>query len=168
MNQRKAERWLSQYVDGELDARRTALLEAEMERDPALRAQAERWRSNGDQFRRFADAAAPDPSQGWGDVRTALAGERGRARRPAHTVFGSRWGWAAAMLVVLAVVGLRIRETGPGQEVAALAAPETVEVEWAETELPGASTMIFRDEETGLTVVWLVENGDAEDEHAGS
>ena len=43
-----------------------------------------------------------------------------------------------------------------------------VEVEWAETELPGAATMVYHDEETGLTVIWLVEGEEADEANAGS
>lgn len=169
MNRRKAERWLSRYLDGELDPGRSARLERWLSEDASLRAQADAWRAGGDQLRGLT-GVVPDPARGWADVRTALAEERARPGRKATApVFGSPLPWAAAMLVLLlAAVGLGLWTRHHGEDVTALNVAEPVEVEWAETELPGASTMVFRDEETGLTVIWLVEKDESENGHAGS
>jgi anti-sigma factor RsiW len=169
MNRRKAERWLSRHLDGELDARRSALLERWLADEPALRARAETWKAEGEQLRTLA-GEVPDAATGWADVRTALARARtDGAEQETTTAFGSRWSWSTAMVVLLlAAVGLGLWSQRRGVKVVASEAAEPLEVEWAETELPGASTMVFRDEETGLTVIWLVEDGDAENGHAGS
>ena len=176
MNRGKAERWLSRYLDGELDARRSALIEAQLANDPALRAQAKAWRAGGERLRGLA-GGAPDPARAWGDLRTRIAETRVDESAPGRrmSVFGSPWSWAAAMLVLLlAATGLRVLTRGGGTEanapVAAREGTADEVVAWAETEVPGASTMVFRDEETGLTVIWLVENEreNAEGEHAGS
>jgi anti-sigma factor RsiW len=169
VNRRKAERWLSRYLDGELDSRRTAILETWLARDPTLRAQAEAWKAKGQQLRAWA-SQAPAAAEGWADVREALA--RDRLLRPDHAdppVFNSRWSWAAATLVmVLTAAGIGIWQHRPAIKAAGVKPAVSAEVEWAETEIPGASTMVFQDEETGLTVIWLVEGNEAENGHAGS
>ena len=35
-------------------------------------------------------------------------------------------------------------------------------IDWAETEVPGASTMVYQDEESGLAVVWVIDEGTAD------
>ncbi len=44
---------------------------------------------------------------------------------------------------------------------------EAPDVEWVETELAGATPMVYQDTETGWTVIWVLAP-EEDDEHAGS
>jgi len=58
-------------------------------------------------------------------------------------------------------VGLRFR---PDRETAApvLAHAPASAVEWVETGLPKASTMVYEDQESGMVVIWVVEQNGGE------
>ena len=68
-------------------------------------------------------------------------------------ILGSRLKWAAAiMTLVFLGLGIAVLRHGPSAM-----ASSPAEVEWVSTEVPGATTMVYQDEETGLTVIWMME-----------
>ena len=173
MNRKRAERWLSLYLDGELDARRSSRLQQWLARDTELQHLLDDWRRTG---RLLQDRPVPtvDPDQAWHDVRRIVRSDVPEAR--GRFMSGASWAaprvWLGAAAAVLVMCGALWILAGHSGRTARLAAADPAqapaEVEWAETSLPGASTMVYRDEETGLTIIWLVEADEPEQEGADS
>lgn len=169
MKRKTAERWLSMAMDGELSARRRAKLDAYLAADPSLAELRNEWVSIGDRYRTATVAPEQTPEAAWQDVRRAirLQGETPRGERIA---LQSRMKWAGAVAAALLVMmGARMLLRAPDPSVwGAVAAADRTEVEWVETDLPDAMSMVYEDADTGLTVIWVLvhENGE-EDGHAG-
>lgn len=150
---------LSRGLDGELDARERAELDALLASDPVLRKLETEWRHYAELLRQEPAPAPAADEAAWADVRRAIRLADTPSDDKRRAVFGWRLGWAAAMLTV-ALVGFGVvgvwRPNRPGIPVA-LASPETraVQVEFVESELPGAQPLVFEDAETGWTVVWV-------------
>ena len=170
MNRKIAERWLSAHMDGELPARRRARLEACLAADPELRDLRRTWESLGARCR--GDAVELSPSEierAWYDVRRVIRGaaQQPVAERPGLT---ARMQWAGAWAAVLLVAATgwwwwQGAATVPG---GGIALADRTEVEWVETDLPDAMTMVYEHDETGLTVIWvLMGDDDEERDHAG-
>ena len=77
---------------------------------------------------------------------------------------------AAAAVLILGMLSVSMWRlaTGRAPDAASLASGgnETYRrVEWVKAELPGATTMIYTDEETDITVIWMdvAQNGEARD-----
>lgn len=165
MNVRRM-RKLSRYHDGELPAAERARVEA------WLRESAEA-RETGAAFERFGrllrdEPPPPTPSAEAfaADVRRRIRLQAaGGAAPPAGGLFGSRLRWAGGIVALAAVFGM-----GAWLVKTAILAPPLVsaDVEWVETGIPGASTMIYQDDEVGLTVIWLMENAPREQTNGGS
>lgn len=167
MNCRRAQRWLSKQLDGALDARRARSLAEHVEACPTCRA----FREQCLLLRTMAREAAPAPDLSaeamWAEVRRRIYGESATVAED----FGWKWNvWipvAAAAILFVTVFGgavalWRAQKPLPGSALASCA-----QVEWVETGLSGATPMVYRDEETGWVVIWVVEaNGSGEKEHA--
>lgn len=164
MNRELAETYISYAVDGELPDRQRAELEAWLAAHPEDRDIAEQWKALGRLARVEAAAVAvPDTELAWHDIRRAI---RNAVPEPAAQVswfFRWRLALAAASVAVIYASVLTfglMRGSGPA---VVAAADNRTQVEWAETDVPGASTMVFQDEETGLAVVWLMTDEPADD-----
>lgn len=169
MNRQKAERWLSMALDDELSPRRRAKLDAWLAAHPELADLGKEWAAIGDRSRARVTAPPQTPEAAWQDVRRAI---RLQADQPhgEETALQGRMKWAGAFAAAcLVVMGgwLWVRAPDPAA-VGAIADADRTEVEWVETDLPDAMSMVYEDADTGLTVIWVVvhENGE-EDEHAG-
>lgn len=168
MNCDKAQRWLSRRLDGELSPGRDARLQAHLADCPACRELESAWRALGVSLNERKIPTGPAAEAAWLDVRRAIrAGEAGPQERAPDWIFGSRWQWAFATLTLLLVVGGGWWVANRPDARARLARQPATEVEWVETDLPGATPMVYRDEETGCTVIWIVEAEEAKDDHAG-
>jgi anti-sigma factor RsiW len=167
MKCRKAQRWISRDLDGELHGRQKAALDAHVKTCAACARVREKWGLLGIRLRETpAVPSAQTPEAAWADVRrsirdaggSASAGERFWVLSP-----GLRWAAVAAAVTVMGVAGglLALQRTR-----IVAAAPSTT-VEWAETGLPGAAPMVYEDAGSGLTVIWVVESS-KEGGHAGT
>jgi anti-sigma factor RsiW len=156
MNCRQAERVLTRAMDGELPAAERAGLEEHLRACRVCRATEAAWREAGG-FLRAQEVPTPPPDVMWADVQRAIrqAEAQPRATGP---LLGWRLGWATAIVMAMFVgmVGLATWRQRERVEARALAATPQPQVEWAEAEMPGATTMVYEDEESGLAVIWLL------------
>jgi anti-sigma factor RsiW len=169
MNCRKVQEWISADLDGELDAGRKAKLTAHLTACVSCRELRVQWLAVGRQLRAEVVPQVQTPEAAWADVRRAIRNAAPEAAEETswQPIFRLRWASIAAAVVVaaglLSIVVLR-RPSAP--EVAA--APQGSRVEWVETGLPGASPMVYEDEESGMVIIWVVEANNKEGGHAGS
>ncbi len=170
MNCRKAQQWISLELDGELAPHDAAALAMHLAACPACRQVREQWRAVGEQLRTRPVPQVQTPESAWADVRRSirLGGDTGRLAESLH-VFGLGLRWAGVILAVFGLgASLFIALHGNPKSSAQLAKAGSTEVEWVETGLPDATPMVYEDAESGMTVIWVVENGLKEKGHAGS
>lgn len=165
MKRTTLERQVSQYLDGELPTRDLDQVRAALEHDSELQLTARAWR----EMRTWLSSRETPPIQtseaAWADLQRELRSSE-RGRQEVWPVFDSRFRWAAASMTVMLLAGfvwfvsswLSPRATMVAELGAARVMGRAVEVEWVEAELPGATSMVFQDDDTGLTVIWLVES----------
>jgi len=170
MNCKTAQKWISLKHDGELSPRRQTILEAHLAQCPACREAEAAYKALSCEFTEMDIPQAQTPEAAWADVRRRI---RAESEQPAEAAEGAVWGgrlaWAAMTIAVLGVcafVWMLMKPLPQGPAVAA-AEPAT-QVEWVETDLRGATPMVFEDAETGLVVIWVVEANGEEKDHAGS
>lgn len=143
---------LSRFRDGELPHSRAEALRRAVEDSPELRRLENEFRDIGEQLRELDVPAGKPAEVAWSDVQRGLRLQDSDAEGGAG-ILGSRLKWAAAIMsTVFIALGLAVMQAGT---VTATVGP--AEVEWVSTEVPGASTMVYQDEETGLTVIWMME-----------
>ena len=152
-------RLISRGLDGSLSPEERQRMDALLAASAEARATRQAWEALGDGVRDHAARhPAPDPALAWQDIRREirrLDAERQDAP-DAGWLFRFRVAGAVAALVVIGILGLsawRLLE-GPGASSFA-ATPLSERVEWVIAEVPGASTMIYTDPETELTVIWM-------------
>ena len=114
MNCQRAQRYVSEYVDGALDRRRAAALERHLEGCAACRGLLEDFRAM-----KLAAAELPAPEPGdevWSRIRTGLVRAAGSVRRPATSparrLFG--WGWTSPALRLAGAAALALVLVGSG------------------------------------------------------
>lgn len=172
MNCRRARRWISAMMDGELPAARRFALEQHLGACEGCRLAREEWSALGARFREQAVAPGLSGEAVWGDVRRAIRlAETGPAQEVAGAgLFGVRLRWAAAALTVVFVglAGLVVGRRLLAPRAAELARGAAAHVESVETGLPGAMPMVYEDAESGVTIIWVVETNPQEDGHAGT
>lgn len=159
MNCRKARKWISMDIDGELSVGRKEHLYNHIRRCGMCNTLRDRWLSLGDHLRTHAQAPSQSAEAAWADVRRAIHLQAEEPSKVKWSLWSSSWRWAAAALAVLALgftAGLGVwRYIGRGSTL--LARLPSASVEWVETGLPRASTMVYEDGKSGLTVIWVVE-----------
>lgn len=159
MKCQQAQEWMSRAMDGELPAADQALLDRHVAGCPECRAAQAAWRQAGERLR-AEPVVIPPAEVMWNDVRRAI---RSAGAEPAPEVSGWRLKWAfagvGAALLGLGLWGAWQAAAPRGAGVASV--PAEPAVEWAEAELPGASTMVYEDAEHDTVVIWLMtaENG---------
>ena len=168
MKMNRDELLLSRYLDGDLSPRETKTLESLLAESEELRALKADFESVGRVLREKTIPQGPTPEAAWANVQRGLRLDRDVPGTASEQGFwGSRLAWASAIMTVLLVaLGIWIGTQGAG--VPAMAATEPAEVEWVETDLPGAMTMVYQDDDTGLTVIWVQENENGEPANADS
>lgn len=151
---------ISRGLDGDLSPDERDRLEALRSRDPSARTTERQWAALGDTLRRDR-GTAPDPALAWQDIRRAIhqqAGEADTTPAPGWSV-RFRWAFALSILAVGAVLGLSVRhEWARHTREWVAAGPEgspANRVAWVVAEIPGATTMIYTDTETDMTVIWM-------------
>jgi anti-sigma factor RsiW len=172
MNCNRAQEWISAQRDGALDPARTEPLKAHLAACGACRAFALSLDTAARLLRERPAPAGPTPEAAWADVQRAL-----RQQPSTAPVFAPMWEWlgnrpwrlagtAAACGVIAFTAVWRLATPAVPVPVPTPAAPHTTEVLHVATGLADASTMVYEDEETGWTVIWVMP---AEgDDHAHS
>lgn len=154
MKCQKAQEWLSQAMDGELDASSRLKLDQHLASCQTCRSVRTDWERAGVLLRSEV-VAAPPAEVLWADVRRAIRVTQPEAE-PA--VPGWRLKWASAfvggLLLVMGVWGA-LHSARQGETSVARVEQES-SVEWAEAELPGTSTMVYEDAENDTVVIWLM------------
>lgn len=167
MKCKTAEKWLSMSLDGELTpARQDRLNEhlATCERCRALKAQ---WERAGMLMRRQVPAAVTAEHMAV-DVLRASRTQPSKRQVPLVPFVFRHPVWAGAVAAVLLLAVLAVPHAF--RQAPALARMEqgATEVEWVETDLPGAMSMVYEDQDTGLTVIWVIPPEGRENGHAAS
>jgi len=162
---------MSQDLDGELSPRRKAVLKAHIAGCVSCQEAERLWREVGDQFRAQELPVSQSPDAAWADVRRAIRNtEPDVSVEEVGPVWGRRMVWAMAAIAIVAVgvLSLYLSVKPGGIHPVSVAESGGTTVEWVETDLPGATPMVYEDEETGWTVIWVVEADREENGHAGS
>ena len=157
MNCHKAEELLSRALDGEVSAEERVALDAHVASCANCRALREEWSQYSAILRDQKIEPAQTAEALWADVQRAIRLQGEQPAGDALPVFGWRLRWAGVMIVAvllgMSAFGLwRLRQPGPET---AQADERSVEVEFVETDVPGASPMVYQDEESGWTVIWV-------------
>lgn len=160
MNRELAMTFISRAIDGELPERQRARLEAWLDAHPEDRELTAQWQALG-RLTREEQAAlpVPDAERMWQDVRRAIRNAEAQPAEPSFAFFRWRLAWGAAMVALLFATAAGWGLWRGQQARVALAAAEAgrpARIEWSDTEVPGASTMVYEDEDAGVAVVWLL------------
>lgn len=175
MNRQHAEQWLSQALDGELSPRRQRKLEAYLAAHPELRQRETEWRAIGAQLHAQLPAPAHTSEAAWQDVQRAIRLQQAgkQAVEPSSEAAAGIWlylrrmGVGAGIVLVALGAWIWLRAPVPGPA-ATIAEADRTEVEWVETDLPDAMSMVYEDTETGITVIWVMTDEQIEEnDHAG-
>lgn len=158
MNRDQLEELLSRDLDGDLTPSEQVHLRAAEAADPTLADLRRAWQRVGQSLHDLPAPGAPNPAVAWQDVRRAirLAGPREAAPAP-RPGFGWRLAWSGGALSLALVLFVLAGRWWPAAAPAGLAraALRDVEVEYVESDLPGGSPMVYQDEESGWTIVWV-------------
>ncbi|MCE9613455.1 MAG: zf-HC2 domain-containing protein [Lentisphaerae bacterium] len=156
MNCHQAQRWLSARQDGALDPARVARLAAHVASCAACRRFEQQLAALKPHWQARPETAVPTPEAAWADVQRGLR-LQGAEERPAVVVPWARWARVAVMLCVLAALGAVLDHVWSGfSPVGEVTAAPATKVLRATTELAGASTMVYEDQQTGWAVVWVM------------
>lgn len=188
MNCKEAESLLSQSLDGELEsAGKQSLLREHLESCPSCREMEESWRGFGE-FMREEEVPVPESASAglaWEKIHREIRLAESPAEEGGGYGFGRKtrspwfWGWGAptaiAALLVLSTglyynfysgSGLPSINESPGEFAGApgngIGTRTKTKIEFLETDIPGGSTMVFVDQDTGWTVLWVAESESAE------
>ncbi len=165
MKRERAAYWLSQALDGELSPRRLRRLEKLLTEDPALADLQEQWLAIGQSCRAQSVEPPQTPEAAWQNVQRAIRLSQDEVAEPTPTaVVGGLWRWGlsvAAVLLLFAGTWWGLRPTG--EPWATVPVAERTQVEWVESDLPDAISMVYEDEDTGLTVIWVMMDDVQED-----
>lgn len=164
----KARAWMSRELDDALDERRIERLNEHLAVCADCRDIREKWLKLRVAWRNQQPTEIPSDEAMWADVRRAMRSTE-RAVMRESTGWWTAWGLprvlaAVTVFGVLLAAGLyNVWRQQPIQ-----ATTMVTVVEYVETELPNAAPMVYQDNETGWTVIWVVEANHKESGHAGS
>lgn len=151
---------ISRGLDHRLDHDERRTLNALLATDPEAARTDKVWTQIGDHLRlESRKIPSPDPHVAWQDIRREIRKQEGDGTSAETRGFTWRLTWAGALasVVVIGLLGwsaLRLTRSSPSEFLVA-ENPIGNRVEWVETEIPGATTMIYTDTETELTVIWM-------------
>jgi anti-sigma factor RsiW len=160
---------ISRGLDGALDESERTAFERLLAENPEAARLAERWERTGDHLRTtMAPPAIPDAAVAWQDIRREIRRQTADTKPAGATETANwagrmRWAGAFAAVCFLLLAGwLGYRYTVDGEAMFARGTtsmsplpPAPERVEWVVAEVPGATTMIFTDAETEMTVIWM-------------
>lgn len=158
---------ISRGLDGALRPDERQRLEQLRESDPSVRQTERVWMAVGEQIR-STPVAPPDAAVAWQDIRRAIRQQEADPSTDSYLFFSRlKWTGAFAGLVLAVVLGLYARHLVQTRERTFGQVDDTPvnRVEWVVAEIPGATTMIYTDTETDLTVIWMdvAQNADPRD-----
>ncbi len=163
MNCLKAEKWLSQKLDGELSLSRVEQLGRHLETCERCRSLDRVWSGIAIE----PAETAPSAEQMWQDVqRDIRIAPSGRNKSAFLAGWQPAWSFAAVAVLMVAVLAGLLFNPFQNSSNLATAFPGN-NVEFLETGLPGASSVVYVDEDTGWTVIWVVE-ADTEENNNGA
>lgn len=143
------EQELDRFYDGELDPAAQRRVEERLAADGQARREVEDLSEIGRALqsttRELTERVPVEPSR---LAKAAMAAEGGAIPFPAMV----RWGLAAAAGAAILAGGWWYA----GDAGSAAPRARAAEVEYVETHLPGASSVVYRDEETDTTVIWVM------------
>lgn len=142
---------LEAWFDGELSPAEHAEVEELIDRDDAARAYADQLVKSRELLH-SAHVSKVDGDAAWESVRERLE-QADRQRSARILTFPQLVAAAAAVMLVGMGVWFPLRKMGHVSEAYALEST----VEMVETELEGATPIVYIDEPSGWTVVWVVE-----------
>lgn len=147
---------IQSHLDGELSEAESRDVTRLLATDPEARALAEELRSTQSMLRGGELARAVPESRDfyWSKIQRAIqAGEKAAAPRPAaSTPFWLRFLASSGAIAALAVVLLSVNRITPGQPL--LPRPHSAAM-IVDNNSDAVSTITFRSEEAGLTLVWV-------------
>ncbi|MFH0879666.1 MAG: zf-HC2 domain-containing protein [Lentisphaerota bacterium] len=171
MNCQKAELWISRSLDGELPESQRPGLEEHLSQCSNCRQLREQWLTCGQLMKDRKIVPGQTPEAAWADVQRAIrlqAPQKQRVKFP--LVFGWQLQLGSAILALVVVgFGVHLWSRASSLPVAARApASSATTVEMVESGLPGASTVVYEDSNSGMMVIWLLTAEDKEKKHADS
>lgn len=149
---------LSRARDGALTPGEQERLVRETTGDAEAERVAHLWEAAGGLLREGATrTATPDPALAWQAIRREIRNKEAEPVRAAVRGWPGGWAWASGLAAVLVAGGLTwwglARERATHTVAQGVAEPDRVA--WVVAEIPGATTMIYTDAETDLTVIWM-------------
>jgi anti-sigma factor RsiW len=151
------EKLISRGMDGALRPEERERLEQLRVTDSEARQTEQIWMALGDQIR-TVPVSPPDAAVAWQDIRRAIRQqEADPSTAPNPFLFRLKWAGGLAGLGLAAVLGFYAWQMmrSSGAMVADADGTQANRVEWVVAEIPGATTMIYTDTETDLTVIWM-------------
>jgi anti-sigma factor RsiW len=150
-------------LDGELGEAEARRLEAALAETPDLREQRTDYESLRTWLREENLPAGQPPEAAWADIRRRRRLADGESAGNEGVPFGSRLRWATALVLALfCMLGLWVTLNDLRVSTFAADQADPTAVEWAETELENSYTMVYRDDEMDLTIIWIMEEDAAE------
>jgi len=157
---------ISRSLDGRLSPAERAKAERLLAADPQAASAARAWQSIGDQLRMdAARVAPPDPVLAWDDIRRQIRNAQPETS-PSFSGLPFRWAAGLASVLLIGIASWLYFKAEVSPVAGSTASSEAVSrVEWVVAEVPGATTMIYTDAETDMTIIWmdLAQNSDARD-----
>lgn len=151
---------ISRAIDSELSPHERQQLETLRERNPQPVEDLETaYLRTGDLAREDAPAKTPDPQEAWFEIRRTMRQAEpapARARRSPNLARRTALSFAVILVMIGGIYIAASQRLWTWYEQTVQSGPVSVSrVFSVETAIKGATTMIFEDEEVGLTVVWI-------------
>jgi len=149
---------LSAELDGELSPEELLKLEQALGGDAELRQQAEAWSDIGRRIGDVSDIPIPPAAEMLARIQEDIRSETTTLERGRRILFPPVWAAAAAVLLLLLGAFLWVPRSGDAVlNWQGLAGVDDVEPGlWVETHIPDSTAVVYEDEQTGVTVIWMV------------
>jgi predicted anti-sigma-YlaC factor YlaD len=160
MNCKQAQEWISRSMDGDLCTADQEVIEKHLIQCPSCRQIQDHWMAAAQLLKQTAHVKIPDAEETWEEIRSQLD-QHETVSRGNLLPFPSIIRWASAAAAVIAIsLGVRFVVQEPSLETYAF----HNEVEFVETDIPNSSPVVYVDDESGWTIVWILESQDLDEE----
>lgn len=149
MNRKRAMRWISRSIDGDLPAEQDAQLAAYLDKHPDLRAMRDEWATYGDSLRAETIENAATAAAAWNDVRREM--RQSDAGRAVTIPWRATLGWATALVVVMLGWATFLPQTASDAVDGGLGS----DVEMVDTDLSDATVIVYKDSGTDWVIIWV-------------